>query len=109
MPKPNAVAGIHNLAIILPPYNGLIFLVPTHAIEQSQRFLARARQYANMNPRTDPITASRVDLALILLPAITWLEASCMLADSGVPADVAARVMALPLERRALDLPSSSG
>jgi hypothetical protein len=32
-----------------------------------------------------------------------------MLAVSGVPADVAARVMALPLERRALDLPPSSG
>lgn len=32
-------------------------------------------------PRTDFITASRVDLTLILLPTITWLEASCMLAS----------------------------
>jgi len=54
-----------------------------------------------MDPRTDLITASRVDLALILLPMITWLEASCMLALSGVPAEVAARVLALPAVRRA--------
>lgn len=53
-----------------------------------------------MVERTDLITASRVDLALILMPAITWQEASVMLAVSGVPAEVAARVMALPLERR---------
>jgi hypothetical protein len=38
-----------------------------------------------MRPRTDLITTSRVDLALILLPATSWLEASCMLALSGVP------------------------
>jgi hypothetical protein len=64
-----------------------------------------------MTPRTDFFTASRVDLALILLPAITWLEASCMLALSGVPADVAARVLAQPSSRRAadarLDLPTA--
>jgi len=53
-----------------------------------------------MKPRTDTITANRVDLALILLPDITWLEASCMLASSGVPAEVAARVLALPGARR---------
>ena len=53
-----------------------------------------------MIERTDVITASRVDLALILLPTITWLEASIMLAASGVPESVAARVLALPLERR---------
>jgi hypothetical protein len=53
-----------------------------------------------MNPRHDFLTASRVDLALILLPALTWLEASMMLALSGVPEEVAARVLALPLERR---------
>jgi len=47
------------------------------------------------------ITSSRVDLAIILLPAITWLEVSCMLALSGVPAEVAARVLALPAARRA--------
>jgi hypothetical protein len=57
-----------------------------------------------MTPRTDLITASVVDLSLILLPAITWIEASCMLAVSGVPAEIAARVIALPLERRAINL-----
>jgi len=61
----------------------------------------RPRHHLHMMPRTDHITANRVDLALILLPAITWLEASCMLAASGVPAEVAARVLALPLARRA--------
>lgn len=50
--------------------------------------------------RTDILTAMRVDLALTLLPAISWLEASCMLATSGVPADVAARVLAQPKRRR---------
>jgi hypothetical protein len=55
-----------------------------------------------MTPRTDFITASRVDLTLSLLPAMTWLEASCMLALSGVPAEVAARVLALPEARRAV-------
>lgn len=62
-----------------------------------------------MQPRTDFLTASRVDLTLLLLPAITWLEASCMLAVSGVPAEVAARVLALPLERRqVLELPAAA-
>lgn len=46
-----------------------------------------------MTPQTDIITASRVDLALILLPTIGWLEASCMLAAGGVPLEVAASVM----------------
>jgi hypothetical protein len=53
-----------------------------------------------MKPRTDKVTANRVDQALILLPAITWLQASCMLALSGVPAEMAARVLALPGARR---------
>lgn len=53
--------------------------------------------------RLDDLTASRVDQALILLPIITWWEASVMLAQSGVPAEVAARVLALPLERRPLN------
>lgn len=53
-----------------------------------------------MNLRTNLITASQVDLALILLPEITWLEASFMLAVSGVPAEVAARVLVLPEARR---------
>lgn len=53
-----------------------------------------------MTPRTDHSTASRIDLALILLPLITWQEASVMLAVSGVPAEVAARVLTLPDARR---------
>lgn len=53
-----------------------------------------------MEMRTDHLTASRVDLALILLPEVTWLEASVMFVLSGVPDEVAARVLALPLERR---------
>jgi hypothetical protein len=53
-----------------------------------------------MKPRIDFITASRVDLTLLLLPAITWWEASWMLALSGVPAEVAARVLASPDARR---------
>jgi hypothetical protein len=53
-----------------------------------------------MNQRTDIITASRVDLALLLLPEVGWLAAAVTLAVSGVPEEVAARVLALPLERR---------
>jgi hypothetical protein len=53
-----------------------------------------------MIPRIDLITSSQIDLALILLPEITWWEASCMLPVSGVPAEVAARVLALPEARR---------
>jgi hypothetical protein len=60
-----------------------------------------------MKPRTDHLTAARVDLTLILLPAITWLEASCMLALSGVPEAVAARVLALPRQRRAPVVPAA--
>lgn len=47
---------------------------------------AGLRCRAGMTPRTDFITASRVDLALILLPAVTWLKASVMLVASGIPA-----------------------
>jgi len=53
-----------------------------------------------MEKRVDTLTTGRVDAALLLLPAITWLEATVMMAASGVPAEVAARVLALPLERR---------
>jgi hypothetical protein len=53
-----------------------------------------------MIERIDHITASRVDLALILLPLVGWLATSVTLAASGVPAEVAARVMTMPLERR---------
>ena len=62
-----------------------------------------ARRYAGvMNRRSDLITASRVDLCLILLPELTWLERTRMFAINQVPADVAARVITLPLERRAM-------
>ena len=57
-----------------------------------------------MTPRTDILTASKVDLTLTLLPIIGWLDASCMLATSHVPLEVAARVLALPDARRAIDL-----
>lgn len=59
-----------------------------------------------MTPRLDLITASQIDLALLLLPEVGWLATSCMLATSGVPADVAARVLALPLERRPYSIAS---
>jgi hypothetical protein len=53
-----------------------------------------------MTPRTDTITACRVDLTLMLLPAIGWWEAAWTLAANNVPLEVAARVLALPMERR---------
>jgi hypothetical protein len=59
-----------------------------------------------MTPRTNLITASQVDLALLLLPDVGWLATSCTLAASGVPLDVAVRVMALPLARRPCSIPS---
>jgi hypothetical protein len=57
-----------------------------------------------MIERTDFLTAARVDATLILLPLIGWLEASRTLAVNGVPADVAARVMTLPMARRQIDV-----
>lgn len=63
-----------------------------------------ARQYHHgMNSRADLITASRVDLVLLLLPEIDWLAAAVTMAVSGVPEEVAARVLALPLGRRPVD------
>jgi hypothetical protein len=60
-----------------------------------------------MIERTDLVTASRIDCALILLPMVGWLATSVSLAVSGVPAEVAARVLTEPECRRAhaLDLP----
>lgn len=58
-----------------------------------------------MSPRTDLLTASRVDLTLMLLPTISWLGASCTLALNAVPLEVAARVLTSPDSRRAIDLP----
>jgi hypothetical protein len=56
-----------------------------------------------MKQRIDLITASRVDLALILLPLVGWLKTSVMLAVNGVPIEVAARVLVLPMARRTID------
>jgi hypothetical protein len=53
-----------------------------------------------MIERTDLVTASRVELALILLPMIGWLKTSYTLAASGVPLEIAVRVMVLPQARR---------
>lgn len=78
---------------------GPFWHLPT-IFEPAHRTAIGLRHDVGMEPRTDLITASRVELALTLLPAITWLEASCMLALSGVPAEVAARVLALPGTRR---------
>lgn len=61
-----------------------------------------------MNLRTDLITASRVDLTIILLPYITWQEASVMLAVSGVPVEVAARVLVLPMARRKVSIKATT-
>ena len=55
-----------------------------------------------MIERTDLLTASRVDLVLLLLPTIGWLTAACTLAINGVPLEVAARVLAMPDARREL-------
>jgi hypothetical protein len=55
---------------------------------------------AAMTPRTDHLTAARVDLTLILLPLIGRWEAAWTLAANDVPLEVAARVMALPRQRR---------
>jgi hypothetical protein len=55
-----------------------------------------------VNQRVDLITASRVDLVLILLPIITWWDAAWSLAENDVPLEVASRVLALPGARRAV-------
>jgi len=53
-----------------------------------------------MTKRTDLITSCRVELTLILLPTIGWLQAASTLAANNVPLEVAARVLALPMARR---------
>jgi hypothetical protein len=58
-----------------------------------------------MKPRTDHLTAARVDLTLILLPLISRWEAAWTLAANGVPLEVAARVLAEPRRRRPDSLP----
>jgi hypothetical protein len=59
-----------------------------------------------MTPRTDHLTACRVDLTLILLPIIGRWEAAWTLAANDVPLEVAARVLAEPAKRR-IDVPPS--
>ena len=56
--------------------------------------------------RPDTYTAMRVDLILILLPAISREQAAQSLADVGVPADVAARVLDAPERRRPIAEPT---
>lgn len=63
--------------------------------------LAALQHHHGMTQRTDSHIAMQVDLTLILLPIITWLEASVMLPVSGVPAEVAARVLVQREARRA--------
>lgn len=58
-----------------------------------------------MRTRTDILTASRVDLTLILLPMIGAEEAEHMLADSSVPRAVIERVLTRPAERRPIREP----
>jgi hypothetical protein len=50
--------------------------------------------------RTDLVTASRIDLALSLLPLIGQLEVARMMARNGVPMAIARRVLAFPMRRR---------
>jgi hypothetical protein len=59
-----------------------------------------------MKPRTDHLTAARVDLTLVLLPLIGRWEAAWTLAANDVPLEVAARVLAEPSKRRLDALPS---
>jgi hypothetical protein len=60
-----------------------------------------------MTPRTDHLTATRVDLTLILLPLIGRWEAAWTLAENHVPLEVAARVLAEPRRRRPDRLPAN--
>ena len=50
----------------------------------------------------DILTASQVDLVLILLPIVSHMEAAWALAASGLPIEVVARALATPAERRAM-------
>jgi hypothetical protein len=53
-----------------------------------------------MTARKDLVTASRIDLALILMPTIGVQEAARMLARSGVPISLSARVLSQPPSKR---------
>jgi len=58
-----------------------------------------------MRERKDILTASRVDLVLLLLPILSKSEAFCSLIQSGVPLEVTMRVLELPYERRPIEPP----
>ena len=58
-----------------------------------------------MKARTDILTASRVDLVLLLLPMLSKSEAFSSLIQSGVPLEVAMRVLEMPYERRPIEPP----
>lgn len=64
---------------------------------------AKSAYVDTMENRRDLLTASRVDLTLILLPLIGRWETAWALAANGVPIDVAARVLAEPWRRRAIE------
>jgi hypothetical protein len=58
-----------------------------------------------MTERNDILTASRINLVLILLPIISVDEAACAMPPSGVPAQVVTRVASMPAERRPTVVP----
>jgi hypothetical protein len=56
-------------------------------------------------PRTDLVTASRAELAVILLPLVGTQQAARMLARNLVPVGVAVQVLVDPARRRAAEAP----
>lgn len=88
---------------IFPAFSGGVAQV---ALACNQGTLPWSQHPVGMKPRTDYLTASRVDLTLMLLPLIGRWEAACTLAVNDVPLEVAARVLALPLERRPMLQPA---
>jgi hypothetical protein len=71
--------------------------------DKDQAATETVRHYGGMDRRTDLTIASRVNLALTLLPVAGWLRTSVALAAYGVPVEVAARVLVLPIARRTID------
>jgi hypothetical protein len=66
------------------------------------KYQARGCQcrYSNqMTPRTDRLTATRIDLALTLLPLVGRKDAARMLAHHQVPLTIALRVLTAPRRR----------
>ena len=64
---------------------------------------SRPPRYAGtMSERPNFMTASSVDLAILLLPVIGHVEAERMMLAHGVSAAVIERVLTRPLERRAI-------